>query len=47
MELNKSGGFVKYNITNKIAHLEFYHPKSNSLTGYLLNLLAKNIRDIG
>ena len=47
MELNKSGGFVKYNITNKIAHLEFYHPKSNSLPANLLNLLAKNISDIG
>ncbi len=40
-------GYVKHNIANGIATVEFYHPASNSLPAAILKDLAKTINDIG
>ncbi|MFT4752805.1 MAG: methylglutaconyl-CoA hydratase [Salibacteraceae bacterium] len=36
-------GHVEFHLENGIATIEFYHPMSNSLPGYLLNELASTI----
>ena len=38
-------GFVKTTIAENIGIIEFYHPKSNSLPGYLLNELNASIKE--
>lgn len=40
-------GHVEFHIDNGIATIEFYHPMSNSLPGYLLNELASTITNTG
>jgi len=39
-------GYVKVNTKNKISEITFYHPKSNSLPGYLLDDLTEAIKEI-
>lgn len=40
-------GHVEFHLDNGIATIEFYHPMSNSLPGYLLNELAETITNTG
>lgn len=40
-------GYVKSNIENGIATVEFFHPASNSLPGAILNELAETITSVG
>jgi methylglutaconyl-CoA hydratase len=40
-------GFVISNIKNGVGEIEFYHPKSNSLSSDLLSQLAISIQDFG
>lgn len=40
-------GYVKTNIENGVATIEFYHPSHNSLPGRLLKLLVENINTAG
>ncbi|MGB0806543.1 MAG: enoyl-CoA hydratase/isomerase family protein [Salibacteraceae bacterium] len=40
-------GHVEFHLDNGIATIEFYHPMSNSLPGYLLNELASTIKNTG
>jgi methylglutaconyl-CoA hydratase len=40
-------GHVKADIQNGIAHVEFFHPMSNSMPGKLLNQLADTIAEMG
>ncbi len=40
-------GSISYNVNNKIATIEFYHPKGNSLPGELLRKLADTITKAG
>lgn len=40
-------GHVEFHLDNGIATIEFYHPMSNSLPGYLLNELASTISNTG
>ena len=39
--------FVKLNIENGIGTIEFFHPKSNSLPGYILKKLTETISEAG
>jgi methylglutaconyl-CoA hydratase len=39
--------FVKLNIENGIGTIEFFHPKSNSLPGYILKKLTDTISEAG
>lgn len=39
--------YVKRNDNDGIAEIEFFHPQSNSLPGYILNLLAETISEAG
>ena len=39
--------YVKHNIENNIATIEFFHPEQNSLPGSLLSQLAETITNIG
>lgn len=39
-------GYVKHKITDHSAEIEFYHPKGNSLPGYLLNELSQTVEDL-
>lgn len=39
--------YVKHDITDKIATVEFFHPKSNALPGHILAKLAQTIIDLG
>ena len=39
----ENNGHVEFHLSNGIATIEFYHPMSNSLPGYLLNELASTI----
>ncbi len=41
-----SEGYVKTNLNEKIAEITFFHPKSNSLPGYLLDDLTTAINEI-
>lgn len=40
-------GYVTSSVENGIAHIEFFHPQSNSLPGNLLNELAAAIENAG
>ena len=40
-------GYVKTNIENGVATIEFFHPSHNSLPGRLLKLLVENINSAG
>lgn len=40
-------GHVEFHLNNGIATIEFYHPQSNSLPGYLLGELASTITNTG
>lgn len=40
-------GGVSYTVENGIGHIEFYHPKSNSLPGKVLKQLAETIQSAG
>jgi methylglutaconyl-CoA hydratase len=40
-------GYVTTTVENGIAHIEFFHPQSNSLPGKLLNELAEAIEQAG
>lgn len=42
-----SEAYVKSNIKNSIATIEFFHPASNSLPGAILNKLAETITEVG
>ena len=39
--------YVKQNIQNNIATIEFFHPEQNSLPGHILTQLANTITEIG
>lgn len=39
--------YVKQSVKNQIATVEFFHPKSNALPGYILAKLAQTITDLG
>ena len=39
--------YVKHDINNQIATIEFFHPKSNALPGNILAKLAQTITDMG
>lgn len=39
--------YVNHKINNKIATIEFFHPKSNALPGHILSKLAQTITDMG
>ncbi|MFT4777865.1 MAG: methylglutaconyl-CoA hydratase [Flavobacteriales bacterium] len=45
--MSTSEGFVKTNVDQHIATIEFFHPQSNSLPGHLLNELANAITAAG
>lgn len=40
-------GYVKHEIENLLATVEFYHPRSNSLPGNILSKLAETIEELG
>jgi methylglutaconyl-CoA hydratase len=40
-------GYVKRSLQEGIAHIEFFHPQSNSLPGKILQELAETIRTVG
>ncbi len=40
-------GYVRSEISNKVATIEFFHPQSNSLPGAILNELAEAIKEAG
>ena len=42
-----SEAYVKYNIENNIATIEFFHPEQNSLPGNILAQLAETITNMG
>ena len=42
-----SEAYVKYNIENNIATIEFFHPEQNSLPGNILAQLVETITNIG
>lgn len=44
---SKNDGTVTYSCKNNIGTVEFYHPKGNSLPGYLLNNISDNIKKAG
>jgi len=44
---NENDGHVEFHLDNGIATIEFYHPMSNSLPGYLLDELASTISNTG
>lgn len=46
MSSNKDGT-VTYTCKNNIGTVEFYHPKGNSLPGYLLNNISETIKKAG
>jgi methylglutaconyl-CoA hydratase len=39
--------YVKHNIENNIATIEFFHPEQNSLPGHILAQLANTITEVG
>jgi methylglutaconyl-CoA hydratase len=39
--------YVKHNIENNIATIEFFHPEQNSLPGHILAQLAQTITEVG
>lgn len=39
--------YVKHNIIEKVATIEFFHPKSNALPGHILAKLAQTITEMG
>jgi methylglutaconyl-CoA hydratase len=39
--------YVKHDIKNQIASIEFFHPKSNALPGHILAKLAQTITEMG
>lgn len=39
--------YVKHTLKNKIATIEFFHPKSNALPGHILSKLAQTITEMG
>jgi methylglutaconyl-CoA hydratase len=41
------GAYVKHNIQDNIATIEFFHPEQNSLPGNILAELAKTITEVG
>jgi len=45
--MQHADGYVRSEVEQGIATIEFYHPASNSLPGAILNDLAKTINDIG
>ena len=44
---NKMEAYVKQNIENNIATIEFFHPEQNSLPGAILAQLANTITEVG
>ncbi len=40
-------GYVDYSTEERIATIEFYHPKGNSLPGHILNQLTETIKKAG
>ena len=42
-----SEAYVKQNIVNNIATIEFFHPEQNSLPGNILAQLANTITEVG
>ena len=44
---SKNNGTVTYSCQNNIGTVEFYHPKGNSLPGYLLNEISDTIKKAG
>lgn len=44
--INADGSYVKSEIINGIATIEFFHPKGNALPGHLLSALAETITEI-
>jgi methylglutaconyl-CoA hydratase len=44
---NNNDGHVEFHLENGIATIEFYHPMSNSLPGYLLAELASTVTNTG
>lgn len=44
---SKNNGTVTYSCKNKIGTVEFYHPKGNSLPGYLLKDISDTIKKAG
>lgn len=47
MQHDISGGYVKHELHNGIATIEFHHPQSNSLPGKILRQLAHEIHSAG
>lgn len=43
----KEDGHVEFHLNNGVATIEFYHPQSNSLPGYVLKELAETITNTG
>ena len=39
--------YVKHEIANNIASIEFFHPEQNSLPGHILAQLAQTITEVG
>ena len=39
--------YVKHEIQNNIATIEFFHPEQNSLPGHILAQLAQTITEVG
>lgn len=44
--MNNNNGYVQHKIENHAASIEFFHPKGNSLPGYLLDELTKTFREL-
>ncbi len=47
MDITKDQAHVTSNIQNGIGYVTFFHPQSNSLPGYILRALAKEITNVG
>jgi len=47
MKKEIGGGYIKTDIQNRVATIEFFHPQSNSLPGIILETLAAEITSAG
>jgi methylglutaconyl-CoA hydratase len=45
--MSSEEGYVKQEIKNSVATIEFFHPRSNSLPGNILSELAETIHELG
>ena len=45
--IENGDGYVEYSTEERIATIEFYHPKGNSLPGHILTQLTEVIKKAG